>query len=326
MSDFLFGSEGSAPSVVDVRSGMDRFLRDSTGQELWKAISDFSGGYSKVPKYEGPFAAAISPGEASTLNQLRNYVSGGGANTVQTAANTLNSMAGGGAFSPLVTGPTGAAGIDLTNRILRGETMDPMQDAMLRSAITTAQRPLLEQFDERLAGATSDFTRAGQFVQPGSSSPFDLAKAKLQTGLAAALGDVATNISYANMTQEKQRQADIIAQQAGAVESGLNRQVTAATAAPGFTRQVLDSLTEALRVEALPRMIEQAGIEGGVNEFNTQRNAFLNLLMAAFGNSAAQPVGLPGSEGGGGILQPLLTAAGTAAGGPVGGALASLFL
>lgn len=328
LSDLFGGSEGTPATVQDIRSTEDISLRNTSGGFLeWILSQPGMTGVSQLGAPAGPFAAPMTGGENTMLNAIRNYMGGGGAQAVDTGQRTLTSMASGtGAFSPLVTGVGSGAGFDLTQNILKGNTMNPATDAMLRGAITTAQRPLLERFGDQMGDARGAFTLGGQFVQPGASSPFELAKARLQTGLADAMGDVATNISYANLAQERQRQADLLAQQNASFESGANRQLGAATATVPFTRGVLDSLVEGLRVEALPRMIEQGGIDAGVNEFNTQRNAFLNLLMQAFGASGPQPVAIPGQPGTTGLIGGLGTAAAAGAGAPLGAAFAKLFL
>ncbi len=319
--DILFGSEGTPATVQDVRTNEDKWLRNTSADIISNLIRN-PGGVWGYHGWQGPFAAPLTGAEAAGLDRINQFVTGAGTQSVNEALRTLAGMTGQNAMSPLVSDPgLGNAGMTLANRILTGQTATPGSDALLDAAIRTAQRPLMQQFEDVLANTTSDFTKAGQFVQPNSSSPFELAKAKLQTGLANAMGDVATNISYTNLAQERQRQSDLLSQQIAAVESGKNRQLQAATATPAVNRGILDSLVETLRVNALPRMIEQSGIDAGVADFNTQRQQLLALLAAAFGGTSPMPVSVPGTEGGGGLLGPILSGVGTAIGGPVGSAI-----
>jgi hypothetical protein len=137
------------------------------------------------------------------------------------------------------------------------------------------------------------------------------------------MGDIGADIAFANLANERQRQMNILGLQAGSVEaglnrqqqsqeSGLNRQLTAANSVTPMNRGVIDGIMETLRGNALPRLIEQEGIDAGVSNFKDQRDTFLNLLSQAFAGSAGNPVVVPGAEGTPSFLQSL--APGIAAG------------
>jgi hypothetical protein len=322
------GQKGTPATVQNASPTEDMTLRASTGNILNNLVTN----PGSIPSYNGPLTAGMAPGENVWLNELNRFVGGntgtrGAMDTLtRLQTNPFASMAGGdSAFSPIVTGGsgTGKAGLALARDILTGSTMNPETDSMVQAAIRSAQRPLVDRFEDDLAATRSAATRAGQFVQPGASSPFELAKAKLNTGLAAAMGDIGADIAFANLANERQRQMNILGLQAGSVEaglnrqqqsqeSGLNRQLTAANSVTPMNRGVIDGIMETLRGNALPRLIEQEGIDAGVSNFKDQRDTFLNLLSQAFAGSAGNPVVVPGAEGTPSFLQSL--APGIAAG------------
>lgn len=312
------GEKGTPTTVQNASPEGDMTLRNNSADILNNLLTT----PGAIPSYTGPTTAQMGAGETGMLEAINRFVNGTHPNISQ-ARKSIADLSGTGAFTPFAANPSITDPANrLTSDILMGRTMTPEMNDMLRAAINTAQRPLIERFEDDLAGARSTFTRAGQRVQPNSSSPFELAKAKMTGGLASAMGDVASNISFANMAQQMGRQDSLLQTVAAALESGKNRQLTAATAAVPMERGILDSLVETMRVNALPRMIEQSGIDAGITNFNDQRSTFLNLLNQAFAGSQGNPVVVPGSEGTPSFLQSLAPGVAAGAGEAIGGTFA----
>jgi hypothetical protein len=167
-----------------------------------------------------------------------------------------------------------------------GQFLDPASNPFLAASIEAAQRPLIQQFQEEVVpGMRADFTRAGQTVQGTGSSPFQMAAARASSGFADALGDIGTRMASENFQQER------------------TRQLQAASALPGVDRAQLESLMAGLEAQALPRMIEQMGIDRGMAEFQRQQNQLLQVLAMATGAASPQPVSLPGTPAQPGMVQ-----------------------
>jgi hypothetical protein len=130
----------------------------------------------------------------------------------------------------------------------------------LSAAIEAAQRPTLEGLVQTLSRTLPGrFTQAGQFVQPQGSSAFDYAAAQASTGAANALKDIATNISFGGYEAERGRQQ-------GAIP---------------LAQQEVQTMLENLQAQALPRLIQENGIERGLSLFKDRLTAFLQALQLA---------------------------------------------
>ncbi len=153
---------------------------------------------------------------------------------------------------------------ELLGQTLQGNFLpgQPGSNPFLQATIEAAQRPtkeaLFETLDRTLPGR---FTAAGQFVQPQGSSAFDRAAAIATRGSAQALADIATNISFGSQEAERGRQQE-------AIQLG---------------QQEIQVLTQSLEAVALPRLIEDLGIERGLQEFQTRLSAVLEALRVATG-------------------------------------------
>jgi len=127
----------------------------------------------------------------------------------------------------------------------------------LEAAIRAAQRPTQQALEETLSRTLPGrFTQAGQFVQPQGSSAFDRAAAIATRGAADAMADIATNLSFAGYEAERNRQQQAISLSQGEV----------------------DTMISKLQAQGLPRMIEDLGIERGLQEFQTRMAAMVELL------------------------------------------------
>lgn len=334
-------------------------------QPLANSLSGFvqSGG---LPAYNGPLAAPITGGETDALAQLNQMTQGSSPEfaaalqtLLQQSQGAVNPFAGAaGLTNPEAFGlsqvaqrgfGTSAVGSDsnaLLQSILQGQGLSPTSNPFLAATIEAAQRPIIEQFGDASRGLRGTFNSAGQFTAPGASSPFELASARLNTGVANALGDVGTNISFQNFNAERDRQlaavglaqtgdaqgfqqalqatqalglpreiADAaLTRQAAAFESGQDRAQSAATAIPQLERGQIENVLTNLQAQALPRLIEELGIERGMQAFQQQQASLLQILGITAGVSA--PTVAQSSNG----RNPFLSALGTGvAGGLTGG-------
>lgn len=138
----------------------------------------------------------------------------------------------------------------------------PGANPFFDAAVRAAQRPTLEGLTETLTRALPGrFTANGQFIQPntggdGGSSAFDRAAAIATRGAANAVGDIATNMGNQAYTTERQNQ----------------------NVAAGLDQTQVDTTIKALQASALPRLIQQNGLDQGLALFQQQTQNLLNLL------------------------------------------------
>ncbi len=174
--------------------------------------------------------------------------------------------------------PTGTAAQSLLQNTLSGNFLSPESNPFLQAQIAAAQRPLIEQFqDVAMPRLQSQFTAAGQRTQPGSSSAFDRAAAIATRGLFNNLGDISTNLTGQNFQAERARQQEAITQSSQ------------------LRGQEIQNTIQSLQAQALPRLIEQFGIDKGLEEFNNRMDVILKAIQLAQG----LPLFAQGTEGSG---------------------------
>lgn len=260
-----------------------------------------------IPKYQGDITSEIGANEQAILDQLMQSMGGGSGSTTagptQQAQDYLNQVMSG-SFMP---GQANQAGMTQFAQMLQGAAQTPGYNAneanpFLDAAIRAAQRPTLQGLEETLSRTLPGrFTEAGQFKQPGGSSAFDRAGAIATRGASDALADIATNLSYATMEAERGRQFE--AQEGarsredaqmkaeldrifGAREGERGRQNEAAGLTSTLQTQEVDNMVKNLQAQALPRLINEYGIERGIEQFNNQVNTLLATLGIAQGVTA----------------------------------------
>lgn len=142
----------------------------------------------------------------------------------------------------------------LGGRYLPGQDRsNPFLDATIRAA----QRPTLEGLQQTLERSLPGrFALAGQTSAPRGSSAFDRAAATASTGAANALSDIATNISFGAYEQERGRQQQAV--QLDQVE--------------------VDATVKNLQAQGLPRLIQELGIERGMQLFQQRTQGILEVL------------------------------------------------
>lgn len=259
----LFGSKGTPSQIIDTTPEAFANLAGPVAQGLTSLFSSGGG-----PAFPGPFSAPLGGQEQTLLGNIFGQVQQPGAGA--------------------------QAAMPLLQQIISGQFMSPQSNPFLAQSIASAQRPILEQFQEQvMPRLQAEFTRAGQFIQPQGSSPFDRSSALASRGLANALGDVSTNLTAENFAAERARQ------------------LPAAQLAAGLDAQQLQSTLQGLQAAALPRMIEDLGIERGMQEFQRRVQVLLQALGAAGTLAQPQTQVLPGTPGQAGQAGSLLQGIGS---------------
>lgn len=192
---------------------------------------------------------------------------------------TSNPFAGPNAVNPNdFVAPIGANEQTLLNRLMNdpltqqrqtllGQTLSgnflpgqPGSNPFLQSAIEAAQRPtqqaLVQALERSLPGR---FTQGGQFIQPQGSSAFDRAAAVATGETARALSDIATNMSFQGYEAERGRQQEAISLSQGEVDTTIKN----------------------LQAQALPRLIQDMGVERGLEFFNKRMESLISALGIA---------------------------------------------
>lgn len=197
------------------------------------------------------YTGPTQPTMSGAQTGLLSLLSGLGAGSGQGSQNYISQLLGGG-FLP---GQGGA---------------NPFLDA----AITAAQRPTMQNLTQTLTqDLPSRFTQAGQFVQPnanqqGGSSAFDTAAALATRGAAQAMSDIATNMSMGAYNTERQLQQQGVQLAQGEVQTTIAN----------------------LQAQALPMLIQQFGIQNGIQVFQTGIQQILQFLQTLGGISGPTPV------------------------------------
>ena len=304
ISDFLFGEEGEPFRIEDVR----------TAQQIAQAQQIFNIGIDLAekggpPLPPGPITAPLSQAETDLLSRIEGFALGDFP-SVEAARTALTSAASGEVVNPI---------FEIINQnpdqreliikqildLLTGQSADP-NDPRIQAAITAATRPILERFQDQTDIDRNLFTRAGQFVQPGSSSPFEMASSRRDVGLANALGDTGARIVLENLQAERDRQFNLVDTLSGAFETGQDRQLRAATEVVPFEKGQLEGLTDALDTVALPRLIEQFGLTQGQEQFAEQKRQLIEILRLFVMGNQPQIVSIPGSAGSSGLVGPVV--------------------
>lgn len=153
---------------------------------------------------------------------------------------------------------------DEINRTLSGGYLPGQAggNPFLQAAIEAAQRPtamaLENAIQRRLPG---QFAAAGHQLTAGGSSPYarELNQAAYTGG--RALGDIATQMSSAAYEAERGRQQSAVQ----------------------LDQSQIDAAIKNFQAQALPRLIEQQGIEAGAATGQAQVNQFLQFLQTMGG-------------------------------------------
>ena len=278
MTETLFGSGGGVPSNKKLRN------YDITPLEytkLRKPLADYlsnllSGG---VPKYEGPRTVAATDQETSLINQL--FGRAGQAPEEVSLDSILSQIAGGGTALQ----KAGEASILDT---LGGKYLDPSTNPWLSKTVQAAEGDLQYDWENRIMpNLRTSFTGAGHTVTPGSygSSPFDRSMALASNEQTRQLQDLATEVYSKNYASERDRMLQALGLQqsetslrAGAQDAALGAQQGQEGINLAERQAQTEELVTTLQAVALPRLIEQYGVDVGMQEFRDQMQQLFQLL------------------------------------------------
>lgn len=160
-----------------------------------------------------------------------------------------------------MTGPNTARSSYL-NDLVSGKYVNPASNPFLDAYIRAAQQPTLQGLTETLTrDLPGRFTAAGQFVNPQGSSAFDRAAAIATRGAADAISKIATDIGYNAYNSER-----------GFQNQGVQ-----------LGQQEVNTTISNLQAQALPRLIQQYGLDQGVAEFRNRINSLIQILSLVGG-------------------------------------------
>jgi len=264
-----------------------------TGQSSKSKGSGRSESFDLIPPefqaLRGPLASFFQ----QSLPQLQSFLGEGFQNTPE-GLNNFRSGLTGGEFQGIQQLQDQARGLseneqlgqDLIGQRLRGDFLDPSKNDALRNVVRFTTANINDEFNDQDLERKSLFARAGQRLP--ESSPFAQAQATGNQGRARAIGESTSNILFGGLEAERGRQTQAV-EQARANSQGIFQRSQAA-----------------LQAAALPRLVDDLGIERGLQEFQS-RLAALSSALGVAGNVASPTVGQRGSNrnssksGGGGV-------------------------
>ena len=144
---------------------------------------------------------------------------------------------------------------------LSGRGLSPESNPFLQQTIEAATRPLFRAFDQGELQERALFGRAGQKLQ--ESSPFAQARSRATEGLLSAVGDVSGRIAGDNF------------------QRGLDRQQQAVNQVQATQTARFQQARGVLEASALPRLIEQFGIDQGKREFDRRMQMWMAALQTS---------------------------------------------
>lgn len=161
-----------------------------------------------------------------------------------------------------------AANTQLTSTI-NGNYLDPKTNPFLDAAIKAAQYSTQRQFEGTVVpGLLSRYTGGNQQVQGQGSTSFANEANTAALDYEQTQAGTAANMESANYTAERQNQLNAITQANQITTDQLNRVVTASQQA------------------ALPQLVQDLGIQRGIQAFNDRLNTVLEALRIAGGVSS----------------------------------------
>lgn len=357
------GTQTAASGAVTANAGglLNPFAGAAgiTAPELFGLSQIGQQGFAGIDPFSQAVLSSILAGGAGNLSGLTTAGTQGAFSPI-TALNLLSPIAAG-APNPFLPGAIEAAQRpileDFEQSVLRnrglftqagqtiqGEGSSPFQQALARAQTGTARA--LGDVATNLAFQTAeaDAQRRLQAAQvlgglevSGRAQGLEAIQLALQGGQLGLQGLLAqggfANDAFSRALQATQALglpreiADVdLSRRAGAFEDAAQRSLTAAQTAPALEQVQFDKLLSNLEAQALPRLIEELGIERGLAEFERQQGQLVQLLTLVGQLSSPTVAQTPGKTGSTGLLGGILTGAATAFGGPFGSAAAKALL
>jgi hypothetical protein len=264
---------------------------------------------SGVPAAPGPYAAPMTDQESALVNQLFGRAGG----TVPQAS--LDQI-----LSQFTAGntPLQQAGQQDILKTLGGSYLSPESNPYLAGTIKAATDPITQAWNEQvLPNLKLGFTKAGQTITGLGSSPFDKAAALASNDYLSQIANTSANLAGQNYQSERDRMLQALGlgqaqtgQQIGAQTSNLASQQAQQQQNLAERANQTQELVTTLQSVALPRLIEQYGIDQGTQEFRNRLNTLMQLLNMQAGLSTGTTVNVQPSAGQQGMLGSLLLGTG----------------
>lgn len=282
------GFPGSSRRAPGLAGGFTDFLTP-TGQDASGGLPSFSNAFTPtspsrtiVPEGQGllsggpslggflsgtdtsQFAAPLGQGELDAITRSRGTFASNQA-AIGGGLDFLGGIAGGNLFDEN-TSPN-----PFLTRTAAGAALAP------GSSFLGANNVFL---NEALQGDTRRAQLAGQFTGATGSSPLENARSS----------------TFAKFAAEAQGSAADFTLGAQQIQAALT--TDAANAIPGLTSSSISNMVQQLQVEALPRLVQDLGIERGIAAFNERIDTMLQSLAAAINAVTGNAVVLPGTAPG----------------------------
>ena len=158
----------------------------------------------------------------------------------------------------------------LIGDVIGGDYLTPDSNPFLRSYVSAAQEQVREAYDADNEARRAMFARAGHRLP--ESSPFAMAQVEASGEFAEALSDIATQVYSGAYDAERERQGQYIELQ------------------QSLDAQRWQIAVQNLEAQALPRMIDQMGIDRALEEFY-RRQELLAQALGIAGQLSAPTLG-----------------------------------
>lgn len=172
---------------------------------------------------------------------------------------------------------TARTGYNYLDKVIGGDFLPGAEGSnpFLQAAIEAAQRPTFEALERTLGRTLPSYaTLAGHSVAPGAgdvndlgSTPFARLAGQFSVDAAREAGDIASKMSFQGYESERGRQQEAVQ----------------------LRQQEIGKTMEVLEAVALPRLLQQYGIEKGLEVYDKITNASIEALKIAANMTAATP-------------------------------------
>lgn len=248
---------GTQFSNATTPQGTGQQIIDITPREFRDLRGPVAGGLRDIInnegfQFQGPLAAGITGKEQGLVDRIGDLTGGPSALQQQ--------------------------GRRLLERTIGGEFLSPDSNPFLQDVISSAIRRINEGNAANNSAVIGQFKRAGGTLRSdpnrvGSSAFLNQARLGERDRL-NAIGDITSSILGQNFQAERARQEAAIGQ------------------AENISTQDINNAIQGLQASALPRLIEDLGIQRGIEEFNQRIARLLEALRQGGGASQPTPVSI----------------------------------
>lgn len=313
------GSHSSSSSKpVDETPAAYKALQQPFGDTLANLLQQYNGNNGNsnlVNGYQGNLVTPTTANENQTLGQLQatnnaiynnqdtsrnaltNITNAG--NTTQAQINTANQLSA--ANQNPTTQQSATDYLANLNSASNGAFSADPNNPIVQAYVAAAQRQTQDALNKTLSRQNpSQFALGGQQVQGKGSSAFTRAQLDAETKAQAQLGDIATNINYSNLNDANNRSASALGQyttgqqnanlqsqqlESTAQQNAASNAIGASTAQSNINTQEVNQMVQNLQAQALPRLIQDLGVERGMEVFQNNINSLLQTFGIVSGTS-----------------------------------------